>query len=249
MTKLSGKIAVITGGNSGMGLATAQLFAKEGANVIITGRRQKELDEAVESIGANAEGVLGDVSRLSDLDKLHDHVKAKYGRVDVIFANAGLGSLAPIDQVTEAQFDETFNVNVKGTYFTVQKLLPLVPDGGSIILNASIASSKGMEAFSVYSATKAAVRSLARTLTTDLKARKIRVNAISPGPIDTPIFGKTGLTEQEIEGFKSGIASQVPLGRIGLSEEIAKPALFLASDDSSYISGIELTVDGGMAQV
>ncbi|MFM0473648.1 glucose 1-dehydrogenase [Paraburkholderia strydomiana] len=249
MTKLSGKIAVITGGNSGMGLATAQLFAKEGAKVIITGRRQKELDEAVESIGADAEGVVGDVSRLSDLDKLHDHVKAKYGRVDVIFANAGLGSLAPIDQVTEAQFDETFNVNVKGTYFTVQKLLPLVPDGGSIILNASIASSKGMEAFSVYSATKAAVRSLARTLTTDLKARKIRVNAISPGPIDTPIFGKTGLTEQEIEGFKSGITSQVPLGRIGLPEEIAKPALFLASDDSSYISGIELTVDGGMAQV
>jgi NAD(P)-dependent dehydrogenase (short-subunit alcohol dehydrogenase family) len=249
MAKLSGKIAVITGGNSGMGLATAQLFATEGAKVIITGRRQKELDEAVESIGADAEGVLGDVSRLSDLDKLHDHVKAKYGRVDVIFANAGLGSLAPIDQVTEAQFDETFNVNVKGTYFTVQKLLPLVPDGGSIILNASIASSKGMEAFSVYSATKAAVRSLARTLTTDLKARKIRVNAISPGPIDTPIFGKTGLTEQEIEGFKSGITSQVPLGRIGLPEEIAKPALFLASDDSSYISGIELTVDGGMAQV
>ncbi|TCF99269.1 oxidoreductase [Paraburkholderia strydomiana] len=249
MTKLSGKIAVITGGNSGMGLATAQLFAKEGAKVIITGRRQKELDEAVESIGADAEGVVGDVSRLSDLDKLHDHLKAKYGRVDVIFANAGLGSLAPIDQVTEAQFDETFNVNVKGTYFTVQKLLPLVPDGGSIILNASIASSKGMEAFSVYSATKAAVRSLARTLTTDLKARKIRVNAISPGPIDTPIFGKTGLTEQEIEGFKSGITSQVPLGRIGLSEEVAKPALFLASDDSSYISGIELTVDGGMAQV
>ncbi|MFM0688704.1 glucose 1-dehydrogenase [Paraburkholderia strydomiana] len=249
MTKLSGKIAVITGGNSGMGLATAQLFAREGAKVIITGRRQKELDEAVESIGANAEGVLGDVSRLSDLDKLHDHVKANYGRVDVIFANAGLGSLAPIDQVTEAQFDEAFNVNVKGTYFTVQKLLPLVPDGGSIILNASIASSKGMEAFSVYSATKAAVRSLARTLTTDLKARKIRVNAISPGPIDTPIFGKTGLTEQEIEGFKSGITSQVPLGRIGLSEEVAKPALFLASDDSSYISGIELTVDGGMAQV
>ncbi|WP_213776837.1 glucose 1-dehydrogenase [Caballeronia sp. dw_276] len=249
MTKLSGKVAVITGGNSGMGLATAQLFAKEGAKVIITGRRQKQLDEAVESIGANAEGVLGDVSKLSDLDKLHDHVKAKYGRVDVIFANAGLGSLAPIDQVTEAQFDETFNVNVKGAYFTVQKLLPLVPDGGSIILNASIASSKGMEAFSVYSATKAAVRSLARTLTTDLKARRIRVNAISPGPIDTPIFGKTGLTDEQIEGFKSGITSQVPLGRIGLSEEIAKPALFLASDDSSYISGIELTVDGGLAQV
>ncbi|WP_250537198.1 glucose 1-dehydrogenase [Caballeronia sp. AZ10_KS36] len=249
MTKLPGKIAVITGGNSGMGLATARLFAKEGAKVIITGRRQKELDEAVKSIGAEAEGVLGDVSRLSDLDKLHDHVKAKYGRVDIIFANAGLGSFAPIDQVTEAHFDETFNVNVKGTYFTVQKLLPLVPDGGSIILNASIASSTGMEAFSVYSATKAAVRSLARTLTADLKARKIRVNAISPGPIDTPIFGKAGLTDEQIEGFKSGIAAQVPLGRIGLSEEIAKPALFLASDDSSYISGIELTVDGGMAQV
>ncbi|GGD74619.1 glucose 1-dehydrogenase [Caballeronia grimmiae] len=249
MTKLAGKIALITGGNSGMGLATARLFAKEGAKVIITGRRQKELDQAVESIGADAEGVLGDVSKLSDLDKLHDHVKAKYGRVDVIFANAGLGSFAPIDQVTEVQVDETFNVNVKGTYFTVQKLLPLVPDGGSIILNASIASSTGMEAFSVYSATKAAVRSFARTLTADLKARKIRVNAISPGPIDTPIFGKTGLTDEQIEGFKSGIASQVPLGRIGLSEEIAKPVLFLASDDSSYISGIELTVDGGMAQV
>lgn len=249
MTKLSGKIAVITGGNSGMGLATARLFAQQGAKVIITGRRQKELDEAVESIGTNGEGVLGDVANLSDLDKLHDHIKAKYGRVDIVFANAGVGSLSPMDQVTEEQFDHTFDINVKGLFFTVQKLLPLIPEGGSIILNASIAARKGMEASSVYSASKAAVRSLARTWTTDLKARKIRVNAISPGPIDTPIFGKTGLTEEQVEGFKAGMLQTIPLGRIGHVDEIAKPALFLASDDSSFISGIELTVDGGVAQV
>jgi NAD(P)-dependent dehydrogenase (short-subunit alcohol dehydrogenase family) len=249
MTKLSGKVAVITGGNSGMGLATARLFAEQGAKVIITGRRQKELDEAVESIGANGEGVLGDVAKLSDLDKLHDHIKAKYGRVDILFANAGVGSLSPLDQVTEAQFDDTFNINVKGTFFAAQKLLPLIPEGGSIILNASIAATKGFEAFSVYSATKAAVRSFARTWTTDLKARKIRVNAISPGPIDTPIFGKSGMTAEEVDGFKSGIVQMVPLGRIGLSDEIARAVLFLASDDSSFISGIELTVDGGTAQV
>jgi NAD(P)-dependent dehydrogenase (short-subunit alcohol dehydrogenase family) len=249
MTKLSGKIAVVTGGNSGMGLATARLFAEQGAKVIITGRRQKELDEAVESIGENGEGVLGDVANLSDLDKLHDHIKAKYGRVDIVFANAGVGSLAPMGQVTEEQFDHTFDINVKGLFFTVQKLLPLIPEGGSIILNASIAANKGMEAFSVYSASKAAVRSFARTWTSDLKARKIRVNAISPGPIDTPIFGKTGLTEEQVEGFKAGMLQTIPLGRIGHVDEIAKPALFLASDDSSFISGIELTVDGGLAQV
>ncbi|HEY0256586.1 MAG TPA: SDR family oxidoreductase [Candidatus Methylacidiphilales bacterium] len=249
MSKLTGKVAVITGGNSGMGLATARLFVAEGAKVIITGRRQKDLDIAVESIGKNIEGVRGDISNLADLDQLHDLLLKKYGKVDVIFANAGLGKLGPVGSVTEADFDLTFDVNVKGTFFTVQKLLPLVPDGGSIILNTSIAGTSGMEAFSVYSATKAAIRSFARTWTSDLKARKIRVNALSPGPIDTPILGKAGLTEEQVAGWKTSLISQVPLGRIGHVDEIAKPALFLASDDSSYVTGIELTVDGGMSQI
>jgi len=249
MSKLSGKVAVITGGNSGMGLATARLFVSEGANVVITGRRKKDTEEAAKSIGRNVEGIVGDVANLADLDKLHDHIAKKYGRVDILFANAGVGSLAPIGQVTEEQFDQVFDVNVKGTFFTVQKLLDLIPDGGSIILNGSIAGSKGLEAFSAYSATKAALRSFARTWTADLKARKIRVNVISPGPIDTPIFGKAGLTEAEIDGFKAQMTQQVPLGRIGHVDEIAKPALFLASSDSSFVTGVELTVDGGMAQV
>ena len=249
MQKLSGKIAVITGGNSGMGLATARHFVEHGAKVIITGRRQKDLDEAVKSIGKNVEGVQGDISNLADLDRLYDHLKEKYGRVDILFANAGIGSLAPLGEVTEEQFDQTFDVNVKGTFFTVQKLLPLIPEGGSILLNSSVAASTGIDAFSVYSATKAAIRSFARTWTTDLRARKIRVNAISPGPIETPIFGKTGLSEQQVNDFKAHLTEQIPLGRIGLDDEIAKPALFLASDDSSFITGIELTVDGGMVQV
>jgi NAD(P)-dependent dehydrogenase (short-subunit alcohol dehydrogenase family) len=249
MSKLSGKVAVITGGNSGMGLATARLFVEEGAKVVITGRRKKDTEEAAKSIGKNAEGIVGDIANLADLDKLHDHIAKKYGRVDVLFANAGVGSVAPFGQVTEEQFDEVFDVNVKGTFFTVQKLLDLIPDGGSVILNSSVAGSKGLEAFSAYSATKAAIRSFARTWTTDLKARKIRVNVIAPGPIDTPIFGKVGLNEEQVAGFKAGISQQVPLGRIGDSVEIAKPALFLASDDSSYVTGVELTVDGGMAQV
>jgi NAD(P)-dependent dehydrogenase (short-subunit alcohol dehydrogenase family) len=249
MSKLTGKVAVITGGNSGMGLATARLFVENGAQVIITGRRQKDLDDAVKSIGKNIEGVQGDIAKLADLDRLHDHIKKKYGRVDIIFANAGLGSLVPFGQVSEEQFDQTFDVNVKGTFFTVQKLLPLIPDGGSIILNASVAANTGFEAFSVYSASKAAIRSFARTWTADLKARKIRVNTLSPGPIETPIFGKTGMNQEQQDQFKTGVVQQVPLGRMGHVDEIAKPALFLASDDSSYISGIELTVDGGLSQV
>ena len=196
MGKLSGKVAVITGGNSGMGLATARLFVEEGAKVVITGRRQKDTDEAVKSIGKNAEGVVGDIANLADLDKLHDYVAKKYGRVDILFANAGVASVTPFGQVTEEQFDQVFDVNAKGTFFTVQKLLPLIPDGGSIILNSSIAGSTGVEAFSVYSATKAAIRSFARTWTTDLKARRIRVNVIAPGPIETPIFEKVGLNEE-----------------------------------------------------
>ncbi|MDB5309156.1 MAG: 3-oxoacyl-ACP reductase [Gemmataceae bacterium] len=247
--KLDGKVAVITGGNSGMGLAAARRFAAEGAKVVITGRRQAELDAAVKAIGPNATGVRGDVANLADLDRLYEVVKQKHGRVDVVFANAGVGELVPIGQVTEAHFDKLFDVNVKGLLFTVQKALPLMPDGGSIILNASIASIKGIEAFSVYSATKAAVRSFARTWTTDLKARKIRVNTLSPGPIDTPILDGLAPTKEGVEQAKAGFAALVPLGRMGRPDEIAKVALFLASDDSSFVTGVELFVDGGMAQV
>jgi NAD(P)-dependent dehydrogenase (short-subunit alcohol dehydrogenase family) len=247
--KLDGKVAVITGGNSGMGLATAKRFVEEGAKVVITGRRQTELDAAVRAIGRNVTGVRGDVANLADLDRLYSVVKEKHGHIDIVFANAGAGEYAPVAEITEAHFDTLFNVNVKGLVFTVQKALPLFRDGGSIILNASIASILGMPAFSVYSATKAAVRSFARGWTTDLKARKIRVNALSPGPIDTPILDGLAPSKAEVDQVKAGLASQVPLGRMGTPDEIAKAALFLASDDSSFVTGIELFVDGGMAQV
>jgi NAD(P)-dependent dehydrogenase (short-subunit alcohol dehydrogenase family) len=249
MGKLNGKIALITGGNSGMGLATAKTFVAEGAKVIITGRRQKDLDEAVKLLGANATGLQGDVANMADLDRLFAVIKDKFGHLDILFANAGIGELAPLGHVTEEHFDKQFNVNVKGLFFTVQKALPLLRDGSSIILNASIAGYKGMEAFSVYSATKAAVRSFARSWTVDLKARKIRVNAISPGPIETPIFGKMGLSADQAQGFKDAMPIMVPMGRMGSGEEIAKTVLYLASDDSSYVTGIDLSVDGGMAQV
>ena len=247
--KLDGKIAVITGGNSGIGLATAKRFVDEGAFVFITGRRQEELDAAVKEIGRNVVGVRGDVSNLADLDRLFATVREQKGRVDVLFANAGGATFMPLGQITEEHFDKTFAVNVKGLLFTVQKALPLMPDGASIVLNASIVSVKGMPAFSVYSATKAAVRSFARTWTVDLKDRKIRVNALSPGPIDTP--GADGLTstEEERKQFKAGLAAAVPLGRMGHPDEIAKVAVFLASDDSSFVTGVELFVDGGMAQI
>src|SRR3954453_3707761 len=249
MSKLAGKIALVTGGNSGIGLATAQRFVAEGAYVFITGRRQSELDAAVKQIGKNVTGVQGDVSNLADLDRLYAVVKQQKGRIDILFANAGGGEFAPLGAITEEHFDKTFNSNVKGLLFTVQKALPLLTDGGSIILNASIVSIKGMEAFSVYSATKAAVRSFARSWTVDLKDRKIRVNALSPGPIDTP--GADGLagSQEEAEQLKAGLAGQVPLGRMGDPDEIAKAAVFLASDDSSFVTGIELFVDGGMAQI
>jgi NAD(P)-dependent dehydrogenase (short-subunit alcohol dehydrogenase family) len=249
MSKLEGKVAVITGGNSGIGLATAQLFAAEGAHVFITGRRQSELDEAVKLIGENVTAVQGDVSNLADLDRLYSIVKGHKGRIDILFANAGGGEFAPLGQITEEHFDKMFNINVKGLLFTVQKALPLLQDGASIILNASIAGSKGLEAFSVYCATKAAVRSFARTWTVDLKDRKIRVNAISPGPIDTPILNGLAVSEEQVEQLKAGLVAAIPLGRMGRSEEVAKAALFLASDDSSYITGTELFVDGGMAQI
>jgi NAD(P)-dependent dehydrogenase (short-subunit alcohol dehydrogenase family) len=248
-TKLDGKVALVTGGSTGIGLATAVRFAKEGATVFITGRRKEELDAAVKEIGPKAAAVQGDVSKLADLDRLYDVIKQKAGRLDVLFANAGGGEFAPLGQITEAHYDKWFGINVKGLLFTVQKALPLMPDGASIILNASIVSQKGMPAFSVYSATKAAVRSFARSWTTDLKDRKIRVNALSPGPIETPAIDGLAGDEEKSKQFKAQMASQVPLGRIGQPDEIAKAAVFLASDDSSYVTGIELFVDGGMIQV
>lgn len=249
MGKLSGKVALITGGNSGMGLATARLFAQEGAKVVITGRRQRELDDAVRNIGPAALAVQGDVANLHDIERLYSVIGEKYGRLDVLFANAGIGEFAPFDKVTEDLFDRVFAVDVKGVFFTVQKALPLLSDGASIILNSSIAWGKGMESLSVYSAAKAGVRSFARTWTTDLKARGIRVNSLSPGPIDTPIMNKPGVSEEQVKSRKQAFASMVPLGRIGRSSEIATVALFLACDDSSFVTGVDLAVDGGMAQV
>ena len=253
MKKLDGKIAVITGGNSGIGLATAQRFVAEGAYVFITGRRQGELDSAVRQIGKNVTGVQGDVSNLADLDRLYAAVKDQKGRIDILFANAGVGEFSTMVTITEEHFDKTFGINVKGLLFTVQKALPLFQDGGSIILTASTAASKGVEGFSVYNATKAAIRSFARTWTVELKQRKIRINAISPGPIDTSAsrLSLSGLVQsvQQTEQLKKNLVSTVPLGRMGSPDEVAKVASFLASDDSSYVTGIELFVDGGAAQI
>jgi NAD(P)-dependent dehydrogenase (short-subunit alcohol dehydrogenase family) len=249
MGKLTGKVAVITGGTSGLGLATAKRFVAEGARVFITGRRQGELDAAVKEIGRDVTGVQGDVSKLADLDRLYAVVKDKAGRVDILFANAGLGELVPLGHITEAHFDKTFDVNVKGTLFTVQKALPLMPEGSAIIVNASMVSIKGVPAFGVYAASKAALRSFVRTWAVDLKGRNIRVNAISPGTIITPGYKAGGMTDEQIEQFKTLAAATTPLGRAGDADEIAKPVVFLASDDSSYMTGAELFVDGGAAQI
>ncbi|MEH1939797.1 MAG: SDR family oxidoreductase [Nostoc sp.] len=249
MRKLEGKIALVTGGNSGIGLATAKQFVAEGAYVYITGRRQVELDAAVEAIGKNVTAVQSDVSNLADLDRLFATIKLELGHLDIIFANAGGGQIAPLGAITEEHFDKTFNINVKGLLFTVQKALPLLPEGASIILNASITSIKGTPAFSVYSATKAAVRSFARNWILDLRERKIRVNAISPGVVPTPGYDHLGLNDQQLQEFVDSQASTIPLGRVGTPDEIAKAVVFLASDDSSFVNGIELFVDGGMAQI
>ncbi|MBD2520310.1 SDR family oxidoreductase [Nostoc sp. FACHB-973] len=249
MRKLEGKIALVTGGNSGIGLATAKQFVAEGAYVYITGRRQVELDAAVEAIGKNVTAVQSDVSNLADLDRLFATIKQEQGHLDIIFANAGGGQIAPLGAITEKQFDKTFNINVKGLLFTVQKALPLLPEGASIVLNASTTSIKGTPAFSVYSATKAAVRSFARNWILDLKERKIRVNAISPGVVPTPGYNLMGLSEEQVQGFVASQADNIPLGRVGAPDEIAKAVVFLASNDSSFVNGIELFVDGGMAQI
>ena len=242
MKKLAGKVAVITGGTTGIGLAAAKLFVSEGAYVFITGRRQKELDEAVNEIGSNVTGVQGDVSKLADLDRLYETVKMK-GRIDIVFANAGVGEFAPLGKITEEHFDKIFGINVRGTLFTVQKALPLLNDGGSIILTGSVASMKGTPAFGVYGASKAAIRNLVRAWTVELKDRRIRSNVLSPGPIDTPLVADAP-PERVAQ-----IVSTIPMGRIGEADEVAKAALFLASDDSSFVTGIELFVDGGRAQI
>ena len=249
MGKLEGKIALITGGNSGIGLATAKRFVNEGAYVFITGRREPELAAAVEEIGRNVTGVQGDVSNLGDLDHLFAQIKQEKGNLDIVFANAGVAKYAPFGTITEEFYDSIFDINVKGLLFTVQKALPLMRDHGSIILNASIVASKGLPANSVYSATKAAVRSFARTWTTDLKDRRIRVNAVSPGATDTPGLSDLLASAETGQQRLKMISNSVPLGRLGASDEIAKAVVFLASDDSSYITGTELFVDGGFAQV
>jgi NAD(P)-dependent dehydrogenase (short-subunit alcohol dehydrogenase family) len=240
--KLQGKVAIITGGTTGIGLATAKLFVKEGAYVFITGRRQKELDVAVRIIGSNVTGVQGDIAKLTDLDRLYETVATK-GRIDVVFANAGVAEFASLDKITEEHFDQLFNINVKGTLFTVQKALPLLNDGGSIILAGSVASVKGTAAFGVYGATKAALRSFVRTWTSELKDRRIRSNVVSPGPTDTP-----AIDGQPADAI-ARIVSTIPMGRMGDPDEIAKAVLFLASDDSSFTTGIELFVDGGRGQI
>jgi len=248
MGKLDGKIAVITGGNSGLGLATAERFVAEGAYVFITGRRQDQLDAAVNTIGRNVAGVQGDVSSLDDLDRLFATVREKKGRLDILFANAGLGEFAPLGQITEAHFDNTFDVNVKGTVFTVQKALPLMSAGASIVINGSMASIKGLPAFGVYAATKAALRSFARTWAVDLRERKIRVNVVSPGTVVTPAYNRL-MTDEQIDAFTAQAAATTPLGRVGTPDEIARAVVFLASDDSSFVDGAELFVDGGAAQI
>jgi NAD(P)-dependent dehydrogenase (short-subunit alcohol dehydrogenase family) len=248
--RLAGKVAVITGGSSGLGLATAKRFIDEGAYVFITGRRRGELDAAVSQLGDSVTGIQGDIAKISDIETLYAVVKQKKGDIDILFANAGIGEFAALGQITEEHFDKQFDVNVRGTLFTVQNALPLLRDGGSIVLNASIVSIKGNPTFSVYSATKAAIRSFARTWSVDLKGRGIRVNAISPGIVPTPGYNTSlGMTKEVVDQYVESASGSIPLGRAGTPDEIAKAVLFLASDESSYITGIELFVDGGLAQI
>lgn len=248
--KLANKIALVTGGTSGLGLATAKRFIAEGAKVVVTGRRAADLDTAVEELGENALGVRGDISVLGDLDRLFEKIRKTYGRLDVLFANAGGGAFVPLGDVTEEHFDKYFGINVKGTLFTVQKSLPLMTAGGSIVLNGSMVSIKGMPGFGVYAATKAALRSFARTWAVDLKGRNIRINVVSPGTVVTPAYkNELGMTDEQIKEFERQAAATTPLGRAGTPDEIAKAVVFLASDDSSYMTGADLFVDGGAAQI
>lgn len=249
MARLSGKTAVITGGNSGIGLQTARAFVAEGAQVVIFGRNQKTLDDAAKQIGGGVVAVQGDVTRQADLDRLFATAKETFGGIDVLFVNAGIAKPSAIGETTEEFFDETFSVNVKGAYFTIQTALPLLRKGASVILTSSSADSLGIAGLAVYSATKAAIRSLARTLSAELGPKGIRVNSVAPGPIETPIFGRMGLPKEAVEQMGQQILAKVPQGRFGKPEEVAAPVVFLASDESSYMLGAQLSVDGGQAQM
>src|ERR1700674_5068588 len=249
MKRLEGKVAVITGGNSGIGLAAAKRLQEEGAKVAILGRSRKTLDEAVKTIGNGVVAIQGDVAKLADVDKLYAEVSQKLGKIDVLFVNAGVAKFAPLAETSESTFDEQFDINSKGAYFTIQKALPYLNDGASIILNTSVVSHQGLPIGSVYAATKAAMRSLTRSFASALVDRNIRVNAVAPGPIETPIFGRTGLSKEALEGFAAGVVTRVPMKRFGKSEEVASAVAFLASSDASYITGVELNVDGGMGQI
>ncbi len=247
--RLKDKVAVITGGNSGIGLATAKLFQAEGARVIITGRRKEAVEAAVKEIGGASTGFVSDTGNLNDIADLYQQIHKTAGKIDVLFLNAGIAIFGPFDKVDEATFDTMINVNFKGLFFNVQKAAPLLRERASVIINSSIADQKGFPNSTIYAATKAAVRSLARTLSTELLEKKIRVNSLAPGPIDTPIFDKFGIPTEEVPGMKASFADQNPMKRMGSPDEVAKAALFLASADSSYITGIDLTVDGGMTQL
>ena len=249
MARFEGKVAVVTGGNSGIGLATARRFQEEGAKVAISGRSRKTLDEAVKTIGNGVLAVQADVSKLEEVDKLYAEVSQKLGKIDVLFVNAGVAKFVPLAETSESTYDEQFDINIKGAYFTIQKALPLLNDGASIILNTSVADSKGTAGASAYSATKAALRSLARTAAAELAERGIRVNTVAPGPIVTPIFERSGLPKEAIDEFARGIVDQVPMKRFGQPEEVAGVVAFLASGDASYITGVEINVDGGLGQI
>jgi len=249
MKRLEGKVAVVTGGNSGIGLATAKRFQEEGARVAISGRSKKTLDEAVKAIGNGVVAVQSDVAKLSDVDKLYSEVSRKLGKIDVLFVNAGIVKFVPLAETSESAYDEQFDINIKGAYFTIQKALPFLNDGASIILNTSTADSTGNAGISAYSATKAALRSLARTAAAELAPRGIRVNAVAPGPIVTPIFERTGLSKEAFEQVAKEIVAKVPMKRFGQPEEVAATVAFLASQDASYITGVEINVDGGLGQI